>query len=139
MRSSPADDDELTGSHPIENLLARRLEMAVVNNLLTERRENVPEGVRLYRPYVRCGRGRVLGFASKVARCQAARTGIWCFAREAAFGIGVATGVDQLYGTLQELVNPGLLTPHGRIYSDEHTRSYVGPAGLTACLDGSRE
>ncbi len=44
---------EFTGSYMAENLLAREHEMAVVDNLSWERRENLPEGVRFYQLDVR--------------------------------------------------------------------------------------
>ena len=49
------------GSHVAEHLLDRGHEVAVVDDLSSGRRENVPEGVELYVHDVRSGCAEVLG------------------------------------------------------------------------------
>jgi len=78
------------GSHVADHLLGRGHEVAVVDNLSTGKRENVPEGVRFHEADVRSGLGEVFGeFRPEAVAHLAAQMDVRRSVREPAFDADV--------------------------------------------------
>ncbi|MCA1737777.1 MAG: NAD-dependent epimerase/dehydratase family protein, partial [Actinobacteria bacterium] len=78
------------GSHIAEHLLARGHEVAIVDNLSTGKKENVPEGARFYERDIREGCAEVFEDFAPQALChQAAQMDVRRSVREPDFDAGV--------------------------------------------------
>jgi UDP-glucose 4-epimerase len=89
------------GSHVVDHLLERGHEVAVVDNLSTGKRENVPEGVRLYEIDIRTGCSDVFEeFRPEVLSHQAAQMDVRRSVREPDFDAEV-----NVLGTVRLLQN----------------------------------
>lgn len=78
------------GSHVADHLLAKGHEVAVVDNLSTGKRENVPEGARLYEADVRDGLDEILAeFRPEAVAHQAAQMDVRRSVREPDFDASV--------------------------------------------------
>jgi nucleoside-diphosphate-sugar epimerase len=89
------------GSHVADHLLERGHEVAVVDDLSTGKRENVPEGVRFYEADVRTGCREIFEEFRPEALChQAAQMDVRRSVREPDFDAGV-----NVLGTIHLLKN----------------------------------
>ncbi len=137
------------GSHVAEELLSRGHEVAVVDDLSSGRRENVPDGARLYELDVRSGCDRVFEEFGPEALChQAAQMDVRRSVREPDFDADVnVLGTVRL---LQNCVEHGVgkvvfASTGGAIYgeqdsfpaSENHQQYPVSPYGVSK-LAGER-
>lgn len=137
------------GSHVVERLVARGHRVAVVDDLSTGRRENVPEGVCFYRADIRSGCGEVFEeFRPEVLCHQAAQMDVRRSVREPDFDaeVNVLGFVRLLKNCVEQGVGKVLFaSTGGAIYgeqrafpaTEDHPQYPLSPYGVSK-LAGER-
>jgi nucleoside-diphosphate-sugar epimerase len=136
------------GSHVAGRLLERCHEVAVVDDLSTGKRGNVPDGAEFYETDVRNGCTRIFEEFAPEALChQAAQMDVRRSVREPDFdaevnvlgtacllenctrhGVGKETNVNRLYELLQDISGKNLPPRNGPAKLGEQLRSSVDPS-----------
>jgi len=137
------------GSHVAERLLERGHEVAVVDDLSTGKRENVPAGARFYREDIRTGCQEILEeFGPEVLCHQAAQMDVRRSVREPDFdaGVNVIGTVRLLEGCVRHGVRKVVFaSTGGAVYGEQrefpapedHPQYPVSPYGVSK-LAGER-